>query len=222
MNVLVIAAHPDDETIGMGGTIARHVEAGDNVYVCILTEGVTARHTEIKVQQECALAATQLLGVKETFFFSLPDQRLDGLPLIEVIRPLEECIRKVSPEIVYTMHRGDVNQDHRAVYNATLVAVRPLENSPVRKVLCYETPSATEWGSPFGEDAFVPNVFVDIETTIARKIEAMQEYSRTHISELKEFPHPRSIEGVRILAQRRGMQVGFKYAEAFVLVRELR
>lgn len=222
MSVLVIAAHPDDETIGMGGTIAKHVQEGDDVYVCILSEGVTSRHKEIERQKECALAATRILGVKETIFLDFPDQRLDGVPLLSIIQPLEACIERVRPHIVYTLHRGDANQDHQVAYRATLVATRPVGNSSIKKVLCYEAPSSTEWGSPFGESAFIPNVFVDIESTIETKIGAMKEYSKTFVSEIRDFPHPRSIEGIVVLAKLRGSQVGLRYAEAFVLIREIR
>lgn len=222
MRVLVLAAHPDDETYGLGGTIARHVHAGDQVSVLILTDGVTARHDRIELQKAAARKACAILSVTKVHFAGLPDQRLDDMPLLEIIRPISEALEKLQPHIVYTHHCGDVNQDHRAVFAATLVAVRPFGDSPVRRVLCYEIPSSTEWGPPFSVWAFLPNVFVDIRETMETKLRAIEAYRETFQSEVKPFPHPRSLEAVRIHAQWRGISVGMQVAEAFMLVRELR
>jgi LmbE family N-acetylglucosaminyl deacetylase len=219
--VLVIAAHPDDETYGLGGTIGRHVRHGDLVSVLILTDGVTARHNETEPQKAAARKACAALGVDDVRFAGLPDQRLDGLPLLEVINPIHKLFKELQPQVVYTHHRGDANQDHRAVFAATLVAVRPFGGNPVERVLGYEVASSTEWGPPFTEWAFLPNVFVDISATLEAKLGAVEAYRETFQSEVKLFPHPRSPEAVRIYAQQRGVSVGMQAAEAFVLVREL-
>ena len=219
--VLVIAAHPDDETYGLGGTIAHHIKEGEPVSVLFLTDGVTARHNEVETQKIVARQACAILGVDDVHFADLPDQRLDELALLDVIRPIHKLVRELQPRTVYTHHRGDANQDHRAVFDATLVAVRPFSGNPVERVLCYEVASSTEWGPPFADWAFLPNVFISIESTLETKLRAVEAYSHTYHSEVKPFPHPRSPEAVRIYAEYRGATVGMHAAEAFVLVREL-
>ena len=154
-------------------------------------------------------------------FAGLPDQRLDSLLLLEVIEPIQQLVNELRPQVVYTHHRGDANQDHRAVFVATLVAVRPFGDNPVERVLCYEVASSTGWGPPFAEWAFLPNVFVDIAATLDTKLRAVDAYLETFQSEVRPFPHPRSHEAVRIYAHQRGVSVGMHAAEAFVLIREL-
>ncbi len=219
--VLVVAAHPDDEVLGVGGTIAWHVARGDEVVVLLLTDGVTARHSVTEPQKAAARQACRELGVEDIVFANLPDEGLDGMPLLEIIRPISQLVREVRPRVVYTHHRGDANQDHRAAFEATLVAVRPFGDNPVERVLCYEVASSTEWGPPFADWAFLPNVHVDISSTLEAKLRAIEAYRETFQSEIKPFPHPRSPEAVRFYAQQRGITVGMTAAEAFVLVREL-
>lgn len=219
--VLVIAAHPDDETYGLGGTIAHHTQAGDHVTILILTEGVTARHGMTELQEMAARKACAVLGVEDLHFAGLPDQRIDGMPLLEVIKPIHRLVKELRPGIVYTHHRGDANQDHRTVFAATLVAVRPFGDNSVRRVLCYEVPSSTEWGPPFAEWGFLPNAFADIGATLDTKLRAIEAYRETFQSEVKSFPHPRSPQAVQVYAQQRGVSVGVQAAEAFILVREL-
>jgi LmbE family N-acetylglucosaminyl deacetylase len=219
--VLVVAAHPDDEVLGVGGTIAGHIRRGDPVTVFILTDGVTARHQVVDPQKEMARRACEALGVHDVRFGDLPDQRLDGMPLLDIIKPISALVEELHPRIIYTHHGGDANQDHRAIFEATLVAVRPSADHPVERVLCYEVASSTEWGPPFADWAFMPNVFHDITDTLEIKLRAFQTYCGTFQSEVKPFPHPRSAEAVRIYAQQRGVSVGMKAAEAFVMVREL-
>ena len=219
--ILVVAAHPDDETFGLGGTIARHVRQGDQVTMLILTDGVTARHDVTEPQKDAARKAGQILGARDVYFAGLPDQRLDGMPLLEVIQPISTLVRDLRPQVIYTHHRGDANQDHRAIFAATMVAARPLEGNPVEQVLCYEVASSTEWGPPFGDWAFLPNVFVDITDTLDTKLRAVEAYRETFQSEVKPYPHPRSPEAVRIYAQQCGIRVGMLAAEGFVLIREL-
>lgn len=219
--ILVIAAHPDDEVLGLGGTIARHTQQQNQVSVLFLTDGVTARHNVTEPQKAAARKACKILGVEDVYFANLPDQHLDSLALIDIIKPIANLIKELCPEIVYTHHRGDANQDHRRIFEATLVAVRPFDGNPVSQVLCYEVGSSTEWGPPFTEWSFCPNIYVDISTTLEAKMDAVEAYRDTFQSELKPFPHPRSPEAVRIYAQHRGVNVGMQAAEAFVLVRQL-
>jgi LmbE family N-acetylglucosaminyl deacetylase len=219
--VLVLAAHPDDETYGVGGTIARHALRGDAVSVLILTDGVTARHNATEPQKLAARKACAELGVQDVRFAGLPDQRLDGVALLEVIRPIERVFRELEPQVLYTHHRGDSNQDHRTVFAATLVAARPVKDNPTVRLLCYEVASATEWGPPCTDWVFSPNVFVDVHNTLDAKLRALDAYRETFQSEVKPYPHPRSSEAVRIFAQHRGVTVGLQAAEAFVLLREL-
>lgn len=221
MRVLVVAAHPDDETLGVGGTIARYAEHGDEVWVCLLSEGVSARHDHVQQQKDCAEKACEVLGVKRVVFCDLPDQRLDALPLLDVIRPVEACVKELRPDVVYTHFKEDVNQDHRVAFQATVVATRPVGDSTVSKVLCYEAPSSTEWGAPLNGAVFAPNVFVDIKETLPRKLEAMRQYSMTHVSEVPPYPHPRSYEALETYAKRHGIGVGLHAAEPFMLVREI-
>lgn len=220
MRVLVIGCHPDDETLGAGGTIIRHVQEGDDVSVCILTDGVGARHDRRELQKECAEKACAILGVHDVSFCDLPDQRLDSMPLLEVIRPIEQIVNRFFPSVVYTHFGGDVNQDHRAAFQATTVACRSLKASSVERLLCYETASSTEWAPPFPDSSFAPNVYVDIEDVLDQKIEAMTAYAHTHMSEVKPYPHPRSYQAIAVHAHSRGVAAGMNAAEAFALVRE--
>lgn len=218
MNILVTAAHPDDEILGVGGTIAKHVAAGDSVFVCIVSEGATARGGDVARQIECAKKACNELGVSKVFLLALPDQKLDTLPLLEITRKIEEVVAEVKPVIVYTHFYGDLNRDHQIVCEATLIAARP--NGIVRKILCFETVSSTEWNAP-QRMPFTPNVYVNIEDTFNIKLRALDHYTRTSANEIKDFPHPRSIKNLTALAETRGSAAGFKKAEAFMLVREI-
>jgi LmbE family N-acetylglucosaminyl deacetylase len=219
--VLVVAAHPDDETLGAGGTIARHVENGDEVWVCLVSDGVGARHEHAELQRRCAEKACGVLGVQQVRFCGLPDQGLDGLPLLDLIRPIEDCIEEFRPSVVYTHFMEDVNQDHRCVFRAVMVATRPVGDTTVRRVLCFETPSSTEWAPPFPGNVFSPSVFVDVSATLKHKIDALTAYEHTYMNEVHPYPHPRSYKAVRIYAQRHGIAVGMLAAEPFMLVRQL-
>lgn len=219
MRVLVIAPHPDDEVLGCGGVMARHSAEGDEVYVLVVTRGVpelfppeVIEGTRLELK-----AAHDLLGVKETVFLDLPAPQLDSTPGHVVADGVSKTIRRLEPEVVYLPHRGDIHSDHRVVYYATLVACRPIHNRSVKKMLCYETLSETEWSPPFGEDSFVPTVFVDIGRFLADKLEAMACYE----SQLQEPPNPRSLAALENLARMRGNVVGLQAAEAFMLVREI-
>jgi len=219
MRVLVVAAHPDDELLGVGATIARHVDAGDTVTAVVVSEGATTRYGAAgeRTLVDAGRAAAAVLGVADLRFLGLPDQHLDARPILEVIQAVEGVTRDVRPEIVYTHHWGDVNRDHRVVSEAVLVACRPVGPDAPRRLLCFETPSSTEWSAPDPASAFVPNWFVDATATIEKKLAAMACYP----TELRPPPHPRSLESLRSRAQYWGQIAGRSYAEAFVLVREI-
>jgi LmbE family N-acetylglucosaminyl deacetylase len=217
--VLVISAHPDDEVLGVGGTIAKYVNNGAEVYVTILAEGATARYENsmIEVLNKHALKASKILGVKKVSQYQLPDERLDAIPFIDVIKPIEKAITEVQPQLVFTHHRGDANTDHQIVFKATIAATRTLRKNGIQRILCYEVPSSTEQSPPFTEYTFTPNIFINITDTLDKKIKAMKAYK----SEVGVFPHPRSIESLTITAKHWGIKSGLEAAEAFVLVREI-
>ena len=152
-------------------------------------------------------------------FCELPDQRLDALDLIDVIRPIERCVSELRPDTVLTQFKEDVNQDHRVVFAATMVATRPSPNTSVRTVMCFETASSTEWAAPFQGGVFAPNLFVDISATLDKKIEAMTMYADTYMSEVQPYPHPRSYEAIEVYAKRQGVAAGLKAAEPFMMLR---
>jgi LmbE family N-acetylglucosaminyl deacetylase len=221
MKILTVAAHPDDETLGVGGTMARLAAASHEVHVCILSEGATARHHHVEQQQKCAMRACEILGVPDVTFCGLPDQRLDALPLLDVITPIEKCVRQIQPDLVFTHFSQDANQDHRIVFQATLVATRPVPGASVATVLCYETASSTEWAPPFPGSIFSPNVFVDISLTLPVKLTAMGAYEQTFSGEMHPYPHPRSYQALEAISRRHGATAGVGAAEAFMLVRHV-
>ncbi len=218
MRVLILAAHMDDEILGVGGTIAKHVAAGDSVTVCIACKRAYNHRFDppiVQEEKEAAERAAKVLGYQDVRFLDLRDELLDER-LLDIIVPLENCLQQVKPSIVYTHHRGDSNQDHRAVFQATLVACRAIAQPKVPRLLCYEVASSTEQAPPFQEYAFQPNFYVDISHFLDRKIEALKAYVR----ESREFPHPRSPKGIEVLSQKRGMEIGFSAAEAFMVIRD--
>jgi N-acetylglucosamine malate deacetylase 1 len=219
MRILVIAAHPDDEVLGAGGTIAKHARQGDEVYLCVITRAYAPDWPEenIKLRRQEVLAVSEALGIKKVHFLDYPTVKLDTIPQKDLNESILKCILEVQPQVVYTTHRGDMNKDHRLVFESTMVAVRPTPGSSVKKVLCYELLSSTEWGNPFIENAFTPNVYVDITDTLEVKLNAMSLYK----TELKEYPHPRSLEAISALAKVRGSSAGVGAAEAFILAREI-
>ena len=220
MNVLVVSAHPDDEILGLGGTVRRHVLAGDHVRSWIACEGISMRYDE---EHRARLhrnmdAAAKVMGIAELVCGDLPDQKLDTLPLVEVIAKVEAQIEEFRPESVYCHFGGDVNHDHRVLFEAVQVAVRPYAAPGVKEVLLYETPSSTEWGAPALQGSFVPEVYVDISSTLEAKIEAFSCYER----ELREAPHPRSPEVLRARARTWGSVIGVAAAEPFQVLRIIR
>ena len=225
MNVLVIAAHPDDEVLGCGGTIARLAAAGDAVYVAVLGEGITSRYgrreqagaNAVRALHARSRQVAELLGVRELVSHELPDNRFDTVPLLEIVKLLEDLIERLRPEVVFTQHGGDLNIDHVQTYRATLTATRPMTGCPVRRLYAYEVASSTEWAFTQFDPPFHPNVFVDIEATLEMKIRAMELYE----TEARAFPHPRSPEALRAMAGRWGSVAGLQAAEAFELVRAI-
>lgn len=220
MRVLTVAAHPDDETLGAGGTMAWHAARGDTVWVCVLADGVTSRHDKVQLQADCARRACDTLGVERLVLVGLPDQRLDTLSLLDVITPIEEVIDELRPEVVLTHFAGDVNEDHRLVSRATMVATRPAAGSSVAKVCSFEVPSSTDWAPPIPGSIFAPNLYVDISETLETKLTAMKAYTGTYLNEMRPFPHPRSVEALTAYAQRHGAASGLLAAEPFMVLRE--
>jgi LmbE family N-acetylglucosaminyl deacetylase len=221
----VVAAHPDDEVLGCGGTIARRAAEGDDVYIAIFGEGITSRYSDRAEADQQLLTAlhgdsrrvADQLGARDLFMYSLPDNRFDTVPLLDVVKIIEGLVDRLKPEIIYTHHGGDLNIDHVVLNRAVLTATRPVGPSSVRAIYCFEVASSTEWA--FGQygGAFRPNVYVDIAGTLERKITAMEAYE----SEARPFPHPRSPDALRAIARRWGSQVGLQAAEVFELVRSI-
>lgn len=225
MTILIIAAHPDDEVLGCGGTIARLTQAGHDVYIAILGEGITSRYEKrdqadremINNLRAGCQQVSELLGVKELFLYDLPDNRFDTVPLLDVIKVIENLVNRLQPKVIYTHHCGDLNIDHAITQRAVLTATRPVVGCPIKKIYAFEVPSSTEWSFGQFQSAFQPNVFVDITDTLETKIKAMAVYE----SETRPFPHPRSFEAIRNIARRWGSMVGLKASEAFMLVRDV-
>lgn len=226
MNILVIAAHPDDEVLGCGGTIARYAAEGAAVSILILANGLSSRADYdpvrdaplMKLHHERAERAGALLGAREVVLAGFPDQKMDTLPLLDITQRIEREIARIEPEVVFTHHGGDLNLDHAITFRATMTATRPTAGHPVRCLYGYEVGSSTEWAFQQFEPAFRPTTFFDIAPFLERKIAAMQVYE----SEARAFPHPRSPEALRAQAQFRGASAGLPAAEAFCCVRELR
>jgi N-acetylglucosamine malate deacetylase 1 len=222
--IMVIAAHPDDEVLGVGGTIRKHVDKGDTVNCLILGQGMASRvdgnttklKKSLKQLKDYATDSACVIGINKLFFSDLPDNKFDSCDLIDVIRIVEKFIKAETPETIYTHHYSDLNVDHRVTFEAVSTACRPVAGCSVKEILCFETASSTEWNLN-SSIVFRPNVFVDIEKTIEKKLDAMACYK----SEIRQYPHPRSLEALRIIAARWGLYSGLKYAEAFELTRKL-
>lgn len=219
MKVLVIATHHDDEVLGCGGVIARHVSHGDQVAAVVVTRGDPELFSEAYVQavREELRAAHQVLGISRVEFLDFPAPKLDVVPIYKLADAIVRTIRDSQPTTMYIPHRGDIHGDHQAVYQAALVAARPINDCSVKRILSYETMSETEWAPPTGDMAFVPTVFVDISRYLDQKLRAMECYA----SQLKPAPNARSLRAIEALARLRGATVSCEAAEAFMLVREI-
>ncbi|MDD5751487.1 MAG: PIG-L family deacetylase [Candidatus Peribacteraceae bacterium] len=225
MNLLVIAAHPDDEVLGCGGTIARYAREGNRVRILILGEGAASRFddpkdavADLKTLHEQARAAGKLLGAERVELSKFPDNRFDTVPLLDIVKTIEREVEEFKPEIVCTQHGGDLNIDHERTFRAALTATRPMAGSTVKRVYAYAVPSSTEWAFQKFSPVFRPNVFVDIRNTLENKVEAMALYR----GESRAFPHPRSAEALRAHAHYWGSASGVPAAEAFELIFEVR
>ena len=222
MKALVIAAHPDDEVLGCGGTIARRVQEGWHIDLLFLSSGVGSRSSkngradvvERRDRLKSAEQAAEVLGADKLTILDHPDNRFDSIDLLDLIKEIDSVGRQQRPEVIFTHHTGDLNIDHAITARAVLTAFRPLPGCFVRKIYAFEIPSSTEWFFGSGPTIFRPNTFVDITDQFDRKIEALKCYG----SELRNFPHPRSIEGVESIAKKWGSTVGCERVEAFELI----
>ena len=219
-NILVVVAHPDDEILGCGGTIARHVDNGDQVTVMFIADGVSSRGDDqgVKKRQEASHRACELVGVTSSVYLNLPDNQLDSIPLLKIVQKIERQIEMIMPYSVYTHYAGDLNIDHAIVYRAVITACRPVPECPVKEIYSFEVASSTDW-LPHGRNGtFAPNFFVDISETLGRKRAALQAYN----TEMRPFPHSRSYENLEHLACYRGATVGVAAAEGFMVERILK
>lgn len=225
--ILIVAAHPDDEILGCGGTMSRLVQEGHNIHVAILGEGITSRSNvvdrsdqaqRINALQHCCQKACRLLGVNTPLFFNFPDNRFDTVPLIDIVKIVEKLIEKFRPDTIFTHHVGDLNIDHMVLNRAVLTATRPLKDAPVKNIYFFEVPSSTDWSFQHFSPPFRPNLFYDIHDVLKIKIEALKIYE----SEFRPFPHPRSEKALTAIANRWGSHVGLEAAEAFEIARVIR
>ncbi len=222
-NILVFAAHPDDEVLGLGGSVRRFTDEGKTVRAVILAEGLTSRADSremadesrlLELQEDCLRAAKEV-GYVSVDFCGMADNRMDGTELLNIIKAVTKYVEIYNPDTIFTHHHGDLNIDHRRTCEAVLTACRPVGKYSVKRIYAFETPSSTEWAYGCMEP-FVPNVYVDVSNTLEAKLRGMSCYR----TESTEFPHPRSLEALRALGKYRGSNVGFELAEGFMLLRE--
>lgn len=218
MKIMIVAAHPDDEILGCAGTVARLVREGAKAYTLILGEGVTSRDNVRDVKgklgalKKQSIRANKLIGVKEIFHLCFPDNKFDTVPLLDIVKSVEEVKNKIKPDLIFTHYGKDLNIDHRLSFEAVITAARPLPGETSSGIYSFEVPSSTDWNYPL---TFLPDTFFNIRRTIEIKLEALEEYK----NELRSFPHPRSIEGMKVNARYWGMKTGLEYAEAFKAIR---
>ena len=219
--ILIVVAHTDDETFGMGGTIIKHANLGDSIFGVSLTNGVSSRDNQSKLdisnRRYSAENASKILGLKWFENANFPDNELDKESLLKIVKFIEKVKNKLNPTIIYTHSAADLNIDHRIVANAVLTAFRPLANETFKEIRAFEIPSATDYGHKSLTNSFNPNLYVDISETIEKKIKAIECYS----NEIKDYPNSRSIQGITNIAKYRGNQVGLKCAEAFEILRRI-
>lgn len=222
--ILVIVAHPDDEVLGCGGTIARLASEGNYVYTMILGEGVTSRdkkrdrtkrENEIAELKKHVENANKILGAKKVYTLNFPDNRFDTVPLLDIIKTIEIIKEDIKPDIVFTHHQGDLNIDHQITFKAVMTVCRPTKDESVKEIYSFEIPSSTEWNGPSSLTYFMPDYFVDVNKDLKVKMNALKEYE----TELRDFPHPRSLKAVELNAKYWGVKMGFEAAEAFKTIR---
>jgi len=212
--ILIIVAHPDDEALGCGATIAKHIKNGDRAQVVFLADGFSSRDDSDN-RDVSAEKSSKILGCEKPIFLNFPDNQLDAVPLLEIVKKLEEVINNFQPNIIYTHHFGDLNIDHQITHKAVMTACRPQPNFCVKEIYSFETLSATHWQSSSMGNAFIPNCFVNVNGFMSKKIEALQCYD----NEMRAAPHARSYESVENLAKFRGGLAGIKVAEGFFIER---
>lgn len=218
--ILIVAAHSDDEVLGCGGTIARHVNEGNTVHAVFMTNGVSSRLSSVPSDElrriNSMQTAKKILGIKSVKCLKYPDNRMDIIPFLEIVQSLEKEIEKIKPQIIYTHFAEDLNIDHKITHNAVITAARPSPDQSVKEIYGFEVLSSTEW-SASRNYCFIPQVFNNISIYLEKKIEAINAYRH----ELRDKPHSRSIEHIEVLARHRGYTVGFDAAEAFIVYRML-
>ena len=216
--VLIVAAHPDDEVLGCFGTVARLIDEGSEVYTLILGEGKTSRDgassSEIVKLKDEIKKANEVIGVKEVFTKEFADNRFDSVNLLDIVKAIEEIKSQIKPDTIFTHYQKDLNIDHQKTYQAVITATRPMQGESVKEIYSFDILSSTEWNYPI---SFSPDFYVDINGYLDKKIEAMKCYN----SELRDYPHPRSLKGIELSAKYWGMRVGLEYAEAFEMVRRV-
>lgn len=226
--IMVVVAHPDDELLGLGATMNRLIEIGSiSSHVLILGEGITSRaenrdtnrwHKELEIHRSNIHKAKELIGYHGVSVYNFPDNRFDTIALLDLIKVIEKEKASFKPDIIFTHHGGDLNIDHQRTFEAVITACRPVVNETVKTIITFETPSGTEWRASSDSNHFIPNIFFEVEEeNLNAKIKGMECYE----FEKRIYPHPRSPEALKILAQRWGIVVGKKYAEAFQLVRHI-
>ncbi|MBU3568179.1 PIG-L deacetylase family protein [Polynucleobacter alcilacus] len=219
--ILVVAAHPDDEVLGCGGTICRHVEGGDDVHLVLMADGETSRESasfsSAHGRKSATLRAKEILGISSVVNLGYSDNMMDEFPLLQIIKSLEDIIHMLKPSVVYTHHYGDLNIDHRITQQAVMTACRPIPNASVKEIYGFEVLSSTEWKSN-SVIPFSPSLFIDISSHLKTKLLAAGAYN----SEMIAAPHSRSVEHIEILARHRGYSVGTNAAEAFEVYRVLK
>jgi LmbE family N-acetylglucosaminyl deacetylase len=219
MNILVIAPHMDDEVLGCGGVICKHVAAGDSVDVIFVAHRIYGHIYDAAkngVERSHAMKAKDVLGYRDAIFLDMKDERLDA-SVQDIIMELEKHVERLRPEVVYVPFRGDNHQDHRAVFDAARVVLRPSATPFIKEIYMYEVPSSTEQSPSMLENAFLPARYAGIEPYVGKKIDALLCYE----TEARKFPNPRSHEAIRLVAEKRGTESGFKAAEAFMVIRSI-
>ncbi len=227
MKYLIIAAHPDDEILGCGGSMAKWIKEGHDVYILIMAEGATSRDLvrdrkkrteELNSLKLCANKAAKILGINTIELLDCPDNRMDSMNLLDVTKIVEKYVSKYNPDVIVTHHIGDTNIDHQVIHQAVITACRPTPKNKIKRILSFEVQSSTEWQSPVFNRPFIPNWFEDISKTLSLKLQALEAYK----PEMMKWPHARSIKSAEHLAKLRGSSIGIEASEAFMLVREIR